>query len=663
MLKFFNRLEKTRNAVLLLFAIVMVLSLVLFYRPSDPTTGSSLLRSEETAARVGSHYITVGELARQQAGVMERNPQGMPAKAILDSMIGMLVARSEAARLDLTASDAEVASAIRKNFKPTDGKPFDQAAYERTAVAQDGSLSAYEERMRDSLSAMKLRSFITSGVSVSEEELLNDYKRKATKFDLSYIPVNVGDLAKNISVTDQEVADYFEKNKASYHIDVPQKKVSYVFINTAKIGEKLPISDEELKAEFDQLAPDKKIAGVNGQEIVLRIPAPAQDQDVYAKATDIRNKLVKGGDTVTETEFSDLAKGMSENPATASNGGRLRGPVRENPNNPTDPYQQLLKMKVGEVSQPIGYEGRYFLLRRGEEVPKTFETAKPELEVSLRNRKAYTIAAELAQKVTDALKANKDVQKTAQEFAAQANMSVAEMVKETGYVKPGDDVPEIGNSPQFEQGIEGLNAANDVGDKIPIQNGFAVPLLVDKRDPRDADLAEVKDDVAQALKLERARTQVEEIAKQIASSATGVDNLASLAAAKGLNVVDAKGFVLGSPLGAGPAAVTSKDLDDAVFALNKGDVTKTPVKVGENWVIVGARDRTEANLETFAQERDGLREALLDQRRGVMFMDYMSETRRRFETDGSIKIYDDAVAKVDEEAASSADPFGALQDQ
>jgi len=35
MLKFFNRLEKTRNFVLLLFAILMVGSLVLFYAPTQ----------------------------------------------------------------------------------------------------------------------------------------------------------------------------------------------------------------------------------------------------------------------------------------------------------------------------------------------------------------------------------------------------------------------------------------------------------------------------------------------------------------------------------------------------------------------------------------------------------------------------------------------------
>lgn len=658
MLKFFNRLEKTRNFVLLAFAVLMVLSLVLFYKPSDPALGAGLTRSEETAAKVSGEYITVGEIARQKENYsrQSRGPS-IPAKTLVNSLIGARIARVESKRLGLRASDAEVAAAIRKQFKPTDGKPFDQAQYEANVAEQEGSVAAFEERVRDDLSAMKLRAFLTSGITISEEELLADFKRKNTKFDLSYVSVNTADLAAGITPSDQELKDYFEKNKAAYHIDTPQKKIRYVFVNTSKIGEKLTIGDDELKAEYDKLPADKKIQGVMGQEIVLRIPAPAQDADIYAKATTIRDRLVKEGSFVTETEFADIAKGQSENAATAPNGGRLKGPVRENPNNPTDPYQQLLKMKPGAVSAPIGFEGRYFLLRRGEEVAKSFEDAKKELDVSLRNRKAYTVAAELAQKISDSLKQNKDVAKTAAEFAAQANMSTADMVKETGYVKPGDDVPSIGTSPQFEEGIAGLQAANDVGDKIPVQNGFAIPLLVDKKEPRDAEFDEVKAQVVESVKLEKARAQVQEIANQIASGAANVGALSGAASGKNLKVLESKSYSLGSPLGTGPSSSSNKELEDAIYALKDGEVTKKPINVGDSWFIVGVNKREEASMDQFAKDRDRLRDDMLDRKRGEFFTDYMSATRVRMEADGSIKVYDDAIAKIDAQDTSSDLPI------
>ena len=37
----------------------------------------------------------------------------------------------------------------------------------------------------------------------------------------------------------------------------------------------------------------------------------------------------------------------------------------------------------------------------------------------------------------------------------------------------------------------------------------------------------------------------------------------------------------------------------------------------------------------------------LDQKRGEVFSDYLASTRQKLETAGSIKIYEDALAKVD----------------
>lgn len=649
MLKFFKRLERTRNFVLLLFAIIMVASLVLFYAPSRNSVQANLALSEETAAKVGSEKITVGEIARQKESMqMFGGGRSMPTKFMLDGLIRSRITRIEASRLGLTATDAEVAAQIRQQFKSEDGKPFDQKIYEQNVTSQFGSVAAYEEAVRDDISARKLEALLTSGVNASDEEVLKDFQEKNTKFDVSYVSVNTAELAQTIKPTDDELKAYFEQNKKSYYISVPQKKIRYVFLNTSKVGEKLTITDEELKAEYDKLPADRKKAGVNGQEIVLRVPKPEFDTQVLEKGNQLVERLRKDGGKISEEAFAEIAKGQSENPATAGNGGKLPGLIKQNPNNPSDPYQQLLTMQPGEVTEPISYQGRYFILRRGEDVPKSFEDAKKELDVSLRNRKAYGVTAELAQKVVESLKQSKDVQKTAAEFAAQANMSATEMIRETGYVKPGDNIENIGISPQFEEGISLLVNANDTGDKIPVQNGFAVPLLVDKKEPRDAEFDEVKSQITEIVKLEKAKTQVEEIAKQIASGAANVGALSGAASAKNLKVQEQKSFILGSPLGQGPSASTNEALQDAIFALKEGEVTKTPVKAGDNWYVVGVNKREDAKQEEFAKQRDSLMQTMLQQKRGEVFSEYLATTRQKMEAGKDIVIYQDAIAKLDE---------------
>ena len=656
MLKLFTRLEKTRNFVLLLFAILMVASLVFFYSPTRGDLVTNPAQSTEVAASVSGENITVGDIARQQE-TFSQFSQGRPypAKMIVNGMISGKITRVEAARLGLTASDAEVAAAIREQFKPEDGKPFDQKRYEQSIVERYGNINAFEESVRDDLSASKLRAFLTSGVTVSEEEVLKEYQRKNSKFDLNYVTINTPDIAKSITPTDEELKAYFEQNKAAFRIDVPQKKIKYIFVNTSKIGEKLNIPESDLKAEYDALPVDKKKAGVNGQEIVLRIAKPELEGQVYEKANGIVSQLRQNGPTVTEEAFAETAKGQSENPATSMSGGKIPGIVRENLNKKEDPYQRLLTMKPGEITEPISYQGRYFILRRGEDVPKPFEAAKKEIDVSLRNRRAYGAAAELSQKISESLKQTKDPQKTAQEFAAQANMSVADMVRETGYVKPGDTVDKIGNSPQFEEGIAPLENPQDVGEKTPIPDGFAIPMLVDQRGPREYDFDEVKERVTELVKLEKARTQVEEIAKQISSGASNAAGLAAAATAKNLKSQESKSFILGSPLGEGPSASTNDELENSIFGMKDGEISK-PIKVGDNWVIVGVNKREDANMDEFGKQRDTLMEQMLSQKRGELFSDYLAAVRQKLEAAGAIKIYNDVIAKMDQ----GADDLGGL---
>jgi parvulin-like peptidyl-prolyl isomerase len=402
-----------------------------------------------------------------------------------------------------------------------------------------------------------------------------------------------------------------------------------------------------LKAEYDKLDPVRKQAGVNGQKIVFKVPKPDDDAQVLAKANEVVEKARKDGGKISEEAFAELAKGYSEDTASAVNGGRLPGLVRPQPNTPNDPAQRLLTMEEGQVTEPIKIGTAYYVLRRGASVPKTFEDAKKEIEISLRNRRAYTVAAELAQKVSDRLKEVKDVQKVAEEFADQANSNAKEMVRETGFVKPGDDVENIGVSPQFEGGIAALEEVGAVGERTPIKDGFAIPMLVEKKDPRDATFEEVKARLTEDFKLVDAKAKVEQFAKDIAAGSPNAAAIAAAAKGKGLEAEESKGFVLGSPLGKSESAGTSKDLEDAIYNLRAGETSKTPIKVGDNWYVVGVTNRTEADMNDFAKERDQAIQGLLATRRSKVFSDFIADARQRMEAAGQIKIYKDAIDKID----------------
>jgi len=668
MLKQLSRLERTRNIVILGFVALMAVSLVLFFRPNSGSNQVEPTKSTEVLATVAGDDITVGDLAQLRAQYMQMLGGQMSLaqlggdQRLLDGLIRDRVITAEANRLSLGASEAEVSERIYKQYTDpasgkflyTDasGKP-DFQKYKDSVTATQGDWQKFEHRVAGDIAREKLEAFVTASVRVSEDEVREDYKRKNTTFDLTYVVVSVDKLAEKIQPTDAELKAYYEQHKNEYQFKMPQKKIRYIFIDQDKSGEKLQISDKELHDEYDSLKPEFKQAGVNVQQIVLKIARPELDATVNQKATELVAKARGASGTATEDAFAELAKGNSEDPTTARNGGRVNGVVKKDPTKLDDPYQKVLELQPGDVTDPIKYKNAYYILRRGESVPKTFAQANEELKVSLRNRRSYTVAQKIAQKAQDRLKETKDPQKVAQELAAEANMKPADMVRETPFVKPNDDVPNIGSSQQFEDAIAPLNNPNDIGERVGIKNGFAIPMLVEKRDPRIPDLDEVKDKVTSALKAERAKAQLEDKAKELIASAKAPGDLKAAAAKLGLETKAEANYKLETPLGdSGSSAL----LDDPIFTSKAGEVIQKPILLNGNYLVLGVNKRTDADLAEFAKQRDTLMKSALDGRKSQVFEDYLAATQTAMESNGGIKIYKDVLANMQDEEAPDVAP-------
>jgi len=638
----------------------MAVSLVIFYAPGrnsganvDPT------RNTETVAKVGSATISIADVARirenyaQMFGNRINLAQLGGNKRFLDGLISKLVISQEAARLGLSASDGELAERIRKQFSDASGNFVGFDRYKESVTARYGDIEKFENDIRDDIAQEKLRAFVTASVNVSDAEVEEEYKRRNTTFDVSYVAVTTDKLAAKIQPTDEELKSYYESHKTDYRYLEPQRKVKYLFIDTEKVGSKLQIPEADLKAEYDNLDPKFKEAGIEIQQIMLKVARKDLDAQVEQKAKDLIEKLRGTTGKATKEAFAEVARGNSEDPATAKNGGMLDKPFKKNEAKPNSLYDRAVDMKPGDVSDiPIRFGGNWYILRRGESVPKTFAEAKPEILVSMRNRKAYGEAFQLAQKAHARLEATKDPQKVAQEMAAQANMTPAQMVRETPFVKPGDDVPEIGANQQFEQAIEALNNPNDVGEATGVKGGFAIPMLVEKKEPRIPDFDEVKTKIADAIKNQRAKDQLEQKAKDLVASLTSADGIKAAGEKEGYDAGTEESFKLGSSLG---KAGTSPALDDLIYSLKPGEFSKTPIKVEDKWVIVGVTKRNDADMSGLAAQRDTLKQSMMSERQDQVFEDYVAGVQQRMKQDGKIKIYEDVLAQLDE-GEPSAEP-------
>src|SRR5687768_1132504 len=108
MLKQLGRLERTRNIIILGFAILMAVSLVIFYAPNRSANTINPATSTEVIAKVGSDQITVADLMmlregfRQRYGGQIRLSQLGDNRSFLESLIAKHVMRQEAERLGLS---------------------------------------------------------------------------------------------------------------------------------------------------------------------------------------------------------------------------------------------------------------------------------------------------------------------------------------------------------------------------------------------------------------------------------------------------------------------------------------------------------------------------------------------------------------------------------
>ena len=660
MLKQLGRLERTRSIIIVGFALIMAVSLIVFYAPGRSARYLDPTRNTEVIAKVAGDEITAADLARlrenyqQMLGGQMSLAQLGGNKRFLDGLIRDRVIAQEASRLELAASDGEVAERIRKQFTDASGQFVGLDRYKESIVARYGNVETFERNVRDAIAQEKLKAFVTSSVSVSDDEVQENYRRETTTISLSYALLSPEKLAEKIQVSDDELRNHYEQHQTDYRILEPQKKIRYVFINQEKAGAKLQVTDKDLREEFERLPAENKQAGAKVQQILLKVARKDLDQQVEEKAKDLIKKARGTSGQATKETFAELARGNSEDPVTAKNGGFLGRLVKKNPNKPDVLYDRAVDMEPGDISDiPIKYAGNWYILRRDDSVQQTFEEAKPTLLVSSRNRRAYAVAAKLAERAQARLKETKDPKKVAQELAAEANMSPAEMVRETPYIKPGDDVPEIGSNQQFEAALAPLNNPNDVGERTGVKGGFAIPLFVEKKEPRIPELEEITDRLTQTLKHQRAKEQLEQKAKEVLSAVKTVADIKAAGEKAGFEVGTEEDWKIGSVIG---KAGTSPALDEVAYALKAGEITKTPIKVGDNWVILGATNRVDADLAAFASRRPQMTQTLLTERQTQLWDDYVTKVQEGMKRSGKIKIYKDVLAALEEDEPAAAAP-------
>ena len=247
--------------------------------------------------------------------------------SILDELVNSEILLQRASKLNLLASDAEVEDKFTASKSPYTEEEFQRKLKESGLTVDD------------------LKSDIRRQLSI--EKLLNR------------------EIVAKISITDQDVADFYGANRSQFNFVEPQYHLAQIVVTSR---------------------PDPAVHNRKNDKA-------ANEAEAGRKAAMLSQRLSAGAD------FAQLAMDYSEDP-TASTGGDL-GYNPESSFNRSDPLlkKTVLSLKTGEVSRPIQVkDGRYFILKLvGKESAGQRELSDPQVQQGirdmLRNRKEQLLRA------------------------------------------------------------------------------------------------------------------------------------------------------------------------------------------------------------------------------------------------------------------------------
>lgn len=686
MLRFLGKRNRSRNALLIFFVAILTVGLVVTFVPSLTGMFKGNASNDSAVAEVVGQKITVKELkdalvatgkqfSRMQGSSRAVDPATVYAQQgpqVLDRLIRNRLIEYEAERLNLVATDKEVRERIRQIFSPWPGPD----EYRRRLRSAEYSPEQFEEELRTDLTSEKLKSYVAASAQVSNQEVEDDYRRNKTNYDYRWVEIDSEALRDKVAVNDADLRAYFDQNKNQYFVGVEQRRARYLFIDQAKAGETMSISDDELRQNFN---PELGVERVKVSQIVLDIPkdgekgedkknvkkagadksgsaapaaqpsSPTQEDLIRAKADEIVNRA-KGKDGKPAEDFVKLAQEFSQDAKTRAAGGDLGWVNKKDKRDTDDPLNRVFTMTKNEVSPPIKKGEKFYILKVTDRKIPTFEESREQLLKEAQVTKGYSKAVEIATEAEQRLKETRNAEGVATELNQKYGQAVV-TVKDSVLFSADESPTDL--SFGFVSSVFDAKEIGEVGDRQNVNNGFAVPQYADIREPHDPPFDEVKKKVEDQYRAMKAKNLALERARQL-GKASSPDQLKPLADSLGLKIDERNGLTGTDSIG----PLVSEHDRELAHALQVGQVSSEPIKISDkdSYVVVGLLKRKDPDMGAeFQKESKSIRERLLNERKQSLFSTFLETTQKRLKDEGKIQIYFDVI----DEAIGSPGPGAA----
>lgn len=540
----------------------------------------------------------------------------------LDDLVTELLLKREAERLGLQVTDDEVRESILEIPTFQDGARFDRKRYLNALRASRLTPAEFEESQRETLLVSKLEGLLTDGLTASDQEIKNLYSLENEKVDVSFVKVPFNNFKDSATVSDTEVAEYYEKNKERFR--KPESViVAYIPYDPEHFAEKVPVSDQAVQEYYDAHQSDyEQPERLHLQHILFLIPPGADDAakaDIKKKATDLLASARAGG----KDEFSELAKKNSQDQLSVENGGDLGVVGKGALEAPLE--QAAFALEVGQVSEPVESSRGIHLIRLEEKVPggpKPLADVRDDILKALRARGADEAAHTALAADLERARGGTALE----EIASSQGLTVTKSPEATrGQTLPGVKGPTLVNNALLLE----PNAIDQVMEAEPPYYLFKV---LEKTASTIPPLDGVRQAIVDNLTREKTRDAAKAAAEALLASAKTAGTAQALldaATAKGYPVDTTGAFTRGQPI----PKLAPAPIQDQVFGLTTtAPLGSAPFLAPDAAVVVALKERTAPEDGGLTDEKKtSLKDQVVSRKRQEVLEAYRNTLRERAE--------------------------------
>lgn len=576
-------------------------------------------QGSDTIATVGGEKIPLDlyvqglqqriEALQQQLPELDQNfiQQLNVPQQVLEQVIQQTLLLQVAADMGIQASDDEVAERVKAlPVFQKDGQFVGFDEYQRILNWNRTSTAQFEQGLEKEIRIEKAVKLITSGVTVSADELWENYKKMNESAKLEYLIIPEDKMEISEEPSEEELREYFQAHPDEYQI--PEKRSSsYVFLNNEDLKLEVRLEEKEIEKYYeDNLAQFEDPETIR----VSRIYLPLADKEpgmVVAEINDIRDRIGQGED------FAELAKTLSQDEKAEAGGDWGEFEWRR-----LSPEEQgiIEGLDQGNLSEAVETAEGASLLKVTEKRPatqKSLEEVREQIQGILTDQKTQELAEERIALLEKEAKRDRSLE--------TASQRLGYALQQTGPLAEGDPILDIDSSGSVSRALFGLEV-EEISSPVYTYSGVGLAQLTGIEPGRPATFEEAETDIREDLDLER---------KKQLSLAKAEEIRSELERRSFEQVSETHDFELKTSeehKREQYLSVVGENLEIDAFVFESPlEQLSEPLRYENGYILMRVLERTEVTREEFEKNRETERQNLLDQKKNMAFASFYTKLR------------------------------------